>query len=517
MKSDPDYDWLLMHAPKDGALLERYRLSEKVSRLLKNRAENGELPYTLGVFGGWGAGKTTFLAMVAKHLQAFPNYRVIYFNSWKYAGFMEIVPSLIYKILQHGVEGSDDNRNKAAMRVLLSLGKEYSDRFGQWAEDRIGVNPVGLFKDVYKLKEIAAEGKEMVRPELLKAYYNQVDRAQDALAEVLGQVTIGKPASSPVIVLIDELDRCDPDEAFTVIKQMRVLFAMRQVPVAFVVCANPDPIGLAIKHRYGLESASGDYEARRILEKFVDAYEDFSEPAEIEGLVSSIWCSKDTAAVLPWIVAVDAANGDMGYEMDTVRNARALNVMTTAIPQYANLRVLRKSFDYVNSRAQEWSRHLLWTVWHLEIVGQIDPGIRQDIRTLAQPLGQIVRDSYVQMAGTPYRVQSAATARQLCYQSEKGATLFAIYRSLFWENARLVLAALTKEEDPQARERATVLDRLLSNPQRMDFLILMSLLPFQGIPDHKQLSQSENGTLPSVAGNLDGGLRGQFGWQLANY
>jgi KAP family P-loop domain len=517
MKTDPDYEWLLGHLPKDGALPDRARLAGKISGLLKERVETGMLPYTLGVFGGWGSGKTTFLAMLAKRLQEFPGYRVIYFNSWKYAGFMEIVPSLIYKILQHGVAGTNQNRNEAAMRVLLSLGKEYSDRFGEWAEKRIGVNPVGLFKDVYKLKEIVAEGKEAVRPELLTAYYNQVDKAQDVLAEVLGQIVPGKAAANPVIVLIDELDRCDPDEAFTVIKQMRVLFAMRQVPIAFVVCANPDPIGLAIKHRYGLESASGDYEARRILEKFVDAYQDFSEPSEIEGLVESIWNSNEAAAVLPWIVAVDTANGDIGYAMHTVRNARALNVITTAIPQYANLRVLRKSFDYVNSRAEDWNRRLLWTAWHLEIVGQIDPGLRQDIRTLAQHLSHVVTDSYVQMAGTSYRFQRMAKAHQLIYQSEKGATLFAIFRSLFWENARSVLAALRLDEDPQARERAGVLERLLANPSRMDFLILMSLLCFNDTPSHGKLSSLKEGTLPNTSGELDGGLRSMFGWLLANY
>jgi hypothetical protein len=46
---------------------------------------------------------------------------------------------------------------------------------------------------------------------------------------------------------------------------------MRNCPIVFVVCANPGPIGLAIKHRYGLQSDTGDYEARRILEKFVDS------------------------------------------------------------------------------------------------------------------------------------------------------------------------------------------------------------------------------------------------------
>src|SRR5262249_15349431 len=158
----------------------------------------------------------------------------------------------------------------------------------------------------------------------------QVDKAQDALAEVLGELKPDEEAEEPIVVLIDELDRCDPDEAFNVIKQMRVLFSMRHIPVAFVVCANPEPIGLAIKHRYGLESDSGDYEARRILEKFVDAYEDLSEPLPLGELISNLW--KDVSVEQrPWILEVDAANGESDYSHDTVLYASGYDTMTSGI------------------------------------------------------------------------------------------------------------------------------------------------------------------------------------------
>ena len=60
----------------------------------------GELAMLVGPSG---CGKTTFLALLARQLEGKPNRRVIYFNAWKYAGFMEIVPSLIYRIIHDGV------------------------------------------------------------------------------------------------------------------------------------------------------------------------------------------------------------------------------------------------------------------------------------------------------------------------------------------------------------------------------------------------------------------------------
>jgi hypothetical protein len=39
------------------------------------------------------------------------------------------------------------------------------------------------------------------------------------LKQALGSAKAGEAAENPLAVLIDESDRCDPDEAFDVIKQ----------------------------------------------------------------------------------------------------------------------------------------------------------------------------------------------------------------------------------------------------------------------------------------------------------
>jgi KAP family P-loop domain len=337
MHQDPDFDWLSSHLPQKNALPERQDLAERIAVQIAGRVNNGDLPHTLGVFGGWGSGKTTFLALLAEELNEINGARIIYFNSWKYAGLADILPSLIYKILQQGVPPTNQNRNKAAMRVLASLGKEYSDKLGSWTEERTGVNPAELFKDVQHLYETVKNNKNLVRSEVLKEYYTQVDKAQDALVEALHPIEPGKRVENPIIILIDELDRCDPDEAFIVIKQLRVLFAMRRLPTVFVLCANPEPIGLAIKHRYGLESEAGDYEARRILEKFVDAYEDFSEPVALGNLARTLWKEAGPFPT-PWIIAMDEANHSNEYvhgpSYDITHNTTVFDMMNSSIPHY---------------------------------------------------------------------------------------------------------------------------------------------------------------------------------------
>ena len=139
MAQDSDYEWLLSHSDNVLASLDsRVQLAEQVASQLKRRIDSGQLPYTMGVFGGWGTGKTTFLALLAQALSDCRDCRVIYFNSWKYAGFLEIVPSLVYKILSFGIKETDERRKTAAARVLLFLGKKYPTSLAHGSKTKSG-------------------------------------------------------------------------------------------------------------------------------------------------------------------------------------------------------------------------------------------------------------------------------------------------------------------------------------------------------------------------------------------
>ena len=513
---DSDYAWLKTHLELSKGISSREVLALKVATVLDDRIQKGRLPYTLGIFGGWGTGKTTFLAMLAEHLEQHANRNVVYFNSWKYAGFMEIVPALIYKILQYGATGSNERRDEAARRVILALGKKYSDQIGEWAKTKIGVNPVELFKDVYEMSTTVQSGvaKVMpdVMPEVVRAYYTQVDKAQDELRKALGTVTPGVEPKNVAVVLIDELDRCDPDEAFNVVKQMRVLFGMRDLPVAFVIAANPEPIGLAIKHRYGLESESGDYESRRILEKFVDAYEDLSASEPLGPLVEKMW-SEET---LPWIMQIDAANVLPDFMESERKNASAFDVITTSAPLFSNIRVLFKSYERVRKNTLV-NRHLLWTIWFLEMAAQIDPRFRRDLRTLSASIQHMAEDSYRAIEGKRYRIVQDPRGIKLEYESnDKGRTTFAVFRSYFWEHGKKELARLQVSKDAEDRARADALERLLAEPHRVDVVVLLALLPFPEMPLFEDLTQeTQHFELPDFGENLKS-LSQEFGNTLAN-
>jgi hypothetical protein len=292
---------------------------------------------------------------------------------------------------------------------------------------------------------------------------------------------------------------------------MRVLFGMRDLPVAFIVCANPEPIGLAIKHRYGLESEVGDYEARRILEKFVDSYEDLSASEALGPLVERMWHGDS----LPWIIKIDETNVKPTFEEDAVMNATPFDAITTSVPLFANIRVLHKSFEYVRNNAVV-NRHLLWTKWFLEITNQIDPRFRRDIRALVAPIEKCISAAYEALHGVEYRVIEAGQHSRIDYVTDKGRTLFSIFRSFFWEYAREELKRLRESSDPEDTGRSRALGALLSEPLRVDFVVPLSLLPFERLPRFKELLQkSDGGLLPDFRGELQD-LIDEFGSEPAS-
>jgi predicted KAP-like P-loop ATPase len=58
-------------------------------------------PLTIGIFGTWGAGKTSLMSMVKAHIdeRGLPRYRTVWFNAWKYNKEEALWRALILRVL----------------------------------------------------------------------------------------------------------------------------------------------------------------------------------------------------------------------------------------------------------------------------------------------------------------------------------------------------------------------------------------------------------------------------------
>jgi hypothetical protein len=495
---EADMAWLLQQIPgRDTLGLEATKAAQVIDIL--RRRDRKTLPVTIGLFGTWGSGKTTTLAYVAQQLGRDGDrspFTVLYFNAWKYAGFMEAVPALIYKVLMAANVDANEPVEKVLGQIILGLGKKYAEGLGEWTKMLTGSDLVKVARDVVDVRNIVEEAAHPVAA-AAKQYYTQLDRAQDLLAASC------RKSARVIVALIDELDRCDPGEAFEIIKELRVFFTMRSVPIVFVLSVNPDPIGQAIKHQFGLASEWGDYEARRILEKFVDHYVEMDDSASIVAYVRSLWegAGLDIAAEC-FVARADAALERPAFGYDTVKNASFDECMLADNPVYANRRLLAKSLGRVKRRETD----VPWTAWHLEVADLAYPALRALMGRLAVPLVAVAEAAHRSLAEELRRRgclgNDGAVVRGSRLQTDKGNAAFAVYRSLFWEGLRAQLETLAAKGDDQARRLGADLATLLADYRKVDFVATALMQPFRRQPG---------------GGGHDVFASGHLGWVLSNY
>ena len=455
------------------------------------------LPHTIGVFGTWGSGKTSTLAYLDEELEKH-GHPVVYFNAYKYAGFMEVVP--------------EANRRQLTSRIV-TLSAKHAGSVGKWVESKVGVNPVAIVQDLQSIQD-AMNGPTKERQAVLEAYYTKVDRIQDTLKAIFKAAGSAKPT----VVLIDELDRCDPGEAFDAMKQLRVLFSMRRLPIVFVMVANPEPIGLAIRHQYGLEGAGSEYEAGRILEKFVDTIFDLGEPLSLGKYVEGLWdgLAKGRMELASFVVGLDARTDrrpDHAYGYDVLANALAVEAMRATDPLYANLRALRKTLA-LSIENSDTSVHL-WTLWHLTQLKQSNPLLRRHVSRVADSIKNATEQSLLRVLrvlAEQGQLDGKKIRPRINLESYEVHTPYAIYYRAFWDSMKAERTGAAAA----GGEHVGILDEMLGSVPVMMFLCQLSLIALSGNgvggvqivnPYAKSLSEAVPGFL---------GM-GHYGWLLAEY
>ena len=116
---------------------------------------NTQTPLTIGVFGGWGSGKTTLMGLVEKGLP--PNYRTAWFDAWKYERETDLWRALLLTTLdaletalpktESGEVQSDAQRKLDDLRTSLYRPVEREEMGGlqvDWGELAGGVTQGAL-------------------------------------------------------------------------------------------------------------------------------------------------------------------------------------------------------------------------------------------------------------------------------------------------------------------------------------------------------------------------------------
>lgn len=254
----------------------RKPIAENIIRLLTSDIDLSPMV----IDGGWGTGKTEFCQKLIRLMQQqHPDYQPIYIDAFRSDHSGEPLLALLAEIIKSCTPEDTDGQQSERKRLTREISKlvkfgiktganALSHYFLKQSVDDLAEEFQQITSDEQEAKNVA----ETVTDVAAKITDYTIDATVEALLkeqieaeknlETLKACLTELAEDKPIILFIDELDRCRPDYAVDMLEVIKHVFDIENVKVVLVT--NTKQLRAAINHRYGVE-----VDAQKYLDKFL--------------------------------------------------------------------------------------------------------------------------------------------------------------------------------------------------------------------------------------------------------
>ncbi len=229
---------------------------EEPANTLSNLVASIEGPCVISVDSSWGTGKTTFLRLWAQLLRN-QGFSVVEFNAWETDFSGDPFVALSTEVTE-SLSSFENETIKNTIEQTKELAKEVV-RASVPGAVRL------LTSGVVDVQSVVEKKDEM-------ADYRKARQARNKFRESLQEMAGALAAANeqrPLVVVIDELDRCRPSYAVELLEAAKHLFAGDGI--VFVLALNRSELAHSVRTLYGV-----DFDAIGYLRRFIDV--DFRLP-----------------------------------------------------------------------------------------------------------------------------------------------------------------------------------------------------------------------------------------------
>lgn len=233
---------------------------KKTAEILAQLVSSIEGQCVLAIDAPWGAGKTTFLKMWTKYLRDERNFSVIEFNAWE-TDFSADPFVTLSSELTNGLEeykyvdeSKIEELKNAFKKVFKIVFKQIVLNSIKFATSEI-IAPSQL-----KEKDLISYAEKRLLE--YKSNKESLREFKNTLQDIAGDLSKSRN-HQPLVVVIDELDRCRPSYAIELLEVAKHLFTVDNV--VFVIAINRLELEHSIKVLYG-----NDFDSRGYLRRFFD-------------------------------------------------------------------------------------------------------------------------------------------------------------------------------------------------------------------------------------------------------
>lgn len=231
---------------------------ETYSRILAAAASDTRGPFTIGVFGEWGTGKTSLMRLIERQLSDNPNIVTVWFNAWRYEQeehpIIPLVGTIVQALEKH--KGLSQRFGASGRQLIRSL---RAIAYGFSAKSTVKVPGFAELEASFVAKDMIDRNERLTPDPLLdrSLYFGAFNSLEDVKLR----------ENVRVVVLIDDLDRCFPDQAIRLLESIKLVLA--QPGFIFILGVARQVIEGYLQHRYSAEYGIKDFKGQLYLDKIV--------------------------------------------------------------------------------------------------------------------------------------------------------------------------------------------------------------------------------------------------------
>jgi hypothetical protein len=236
---------ILLDSPTASPALGYLQTGQALATIIKQ----SEPRFAVGIFGGWGSGKTTLMQVIRDALAAEQGLIVADFNAWRFEREPQLLIPLLDTIRAALVRGADaaggSKDGKEKIRSIAVRVGSVVRALATGLTAQVGLpGAVTVSYDVgAALATLSSPADPQNSQSLYVAAFDELDRAFRELHAA---------GISRIVVFVDDLDRCLPVNALQVLESMKLFFDLPGF--IFVVGLDEDIVDRAIRAKFAAEN-----------------------------------------------------------------------------------------------------------------------------------------------------------------------------------------------------------------------------------------------------------------------
>ena len=247
--------------------------------------------FCLAINGAWGSGKSFVLGLIEEKLSKKQEYIIIKYDAWENTFYSDPLIAILSCVIDgieeklYLVERTEEKAKKAAKTGVNTLAK-LSTKIEKLKAVIEGIKTI--IKDFHNPIDTTALGD-------LKSYQKLLKTTKEILNEIT-QAGEYREKQTKLVILVDEIDRCLPDEQLKILERLHHLFDVKNCAV--IVTMNQICVAETVKTIYGidgyeylrkffnftfrLDTSANEY-LKNLLEEYIKSFEKIQVPASDVG------------------------------------------------------------------------------------------------------------------------------------------------------------------------------------------------------------------------------------------